>query len=180
MTEAKRIEPVPIETRRASLSDTDHWSTPQWLFDRLNNIFHFDLDAAADARTAKCSNYLGLDNGRDALVVPWQDYGSRIFINPPYSAGAGPLYKWVSIMQRTAVDYRRLVCAILPATPSAKWYYERVVGQAIKMPTKTRVKFVPPPGHEVNPETGKKRDGARHDTQIVVWLEDFVDWVIID
>lgn len=38
-------------------SKTDKWSTPQWLFDRLNNIFCFTLDACADNANHKCEKY---------------------------------------------------------------------------------------------------------------------------
>ena len=183
MTEKRNIKiatevDVPIAARKAALIDSDHWRTPQHVFDRLNNIFHFDLDAAADAGSSKCANYLGLDNGRDSLVVPWQDYGSRIFVNPPFSPGAGPLIRWVGIMRYTAEAHRRLVCAVLPATPCAQWFYEHVKGRAVILFTKARMKFEPPPGMEINPETGKKRTGGRTDTMIVVWLEDFHDWAV--
>ena len=35
-------------------SKTEDWETPQWLFDRLNRIFCFELDAAASDTNHKC------------------------------------------------------------------------------------------------------------------------------
>ena len=37
---------------------TPEYSTPQWLFDHLNDEFHFTLDVAALPETAKCARYL--------------------------------------------------------------------------------------------------------------------------
>ena len=31
------------------ISNSDEWTTPQWLFDRLNARFQFTLDAVRDA-----------------------------------------------------------------------------------------------------------------------------------
>ncbi len=35
----------------------DLWATPQWLFDRLDVVLSFELDAAADETNAKCEAY---------------------------------------------------------------------------------------------------------------------------
>lgn len=53
-------------------SKTDMWETPQNLFDRLNRVFHFDLDVCATAENAKCERYFTeRDNG---LEQPWGGY----------------------------------------------------------------------------------------------------------
>jgi site-specific DNA-methyltransferase (adenine-specific) len=51
-------------------SNTDNWSTPKWLFEELNNEFHFDMDPCP------------LRSLTDGLDKPWP---GNIFINPPYS-----------------------------------------------------------------------------------------------
>ena len=38
-------------------SKTDEWETPQALFEKLDNEFHFDLDPAADDKNHKCTRY---------------------------------------------------------------------------------------------------------------------------
>lgn len=38
-------------------SQTDQWATPQDFFDKLNEEFHFTLDAAADEFNHKCKKY---------------------------------------------------------------------------------------------------------------------------
>jgi site-specific DNA-methyltransferase (adenine-specific) len=43
-------------------SNKDDWETPKWLFDRLDGIFHFQLDAAASANNRKCQRYFDETN----------------------------------------------------------------------------------------------------------------------
>ena len=50
-------------------SATDKWATPQDFFDKLNDEFHFTLDAAADETNHKCDNYY--DENVDGLAQPW-------------------------------------------------------------------------------------------------------------
>lgn len=38
-------------------SKTEMWETPQDLFDRLNNKYHFDYDVCAIQENAKCQQY---------------------------------------------------------------------------------------------------------------------------
>lgn len=57
------------------------WETPQWLFDDLNEEFHFMLDPCAYHETAKCNKYY--TKKEDGLIQNW---GKEIvFCNPPYS-----------------------------------------------------------------------------------------------
>ena len=56
-------------TRGMMTSTTAEWETPQDLFDKLNAMFHFDLDPCATAENAKCERYYTAeDNG---LQLPW-------------------------------------------------------------------------------------------------------------
>lgn len=45
------------------------WSTPQAIFDKLNDEFHFTLDAAATPENAKCERYY--TKAEDGLKMPW-------------------------------------------------------------------------------------------------------------
>lgn len=45
-------------------STSDNWATPQYLYDDLNNEFHFTLDPCADETNHKCDTYFTKeDNG---------------------------------------------------------------------------------------------------------------------
>ena len=50
-------------------SNTDNWSTPQHVFDELNDEFHFNLDPCTDNQNHKCDKfYTKEDNG---LLQDW-------------------------------------------------------------------------------------------------------------
>lgn len=45
-------------------SKTNEWETPQWLFDELNEEFHFNLDPCSTDENAKCEkHYTEQDDG---------------------------------------------------------------------------------------------------------------------
>lgn len=59
-------------------SERDDWETPQSLFDKLNQEFHFTIDVASSDSNAKCEkHYTMKDNG---LTKSWGG-GSR-FLQP--------------------------------------------------------------------------------------------------
>lgn len=50
-------------------SDKNYWETPQALFDKLNDEFHFTLDAAANETNHKCDQYFTAE--MDGLQQNW-------------------------------------------------------------------------------------------------------------
>ena len=38
-------------------NNSSEWSTPQWLFDRYNDVYKFNLDVCATPENAKCNKY---------------------------------------------------------------------------------------------------------------------------
>ena len=60
-------------------SETDQWSTPNDLFERLNSIFNFGIDVCADSDNAKCDVFY--DESMDGLKQDWQGV---LWCNPPY------------------------------------------------------------------------------------------------
>lgn len=59
---------------------TVEWETPQDLFDRLNDEFHFTIDACASKDNAKCKRYFTKE--QDGLKQDWT--GEVVWCNPPY------------------------------------------------------------------------------------------------
>ena len=81
-------------------SNDDTWSTPRDFFDKLNDEFHFGLDAAALASsTLVPDNWYGPDHPqlirRDAFQRLWTiDAGNKpIWLNPPYGRTIGDWMK---------------------------------------------------------------------------------------
>ena len=56
------------------------YRTPRWLFDLLNQEFHFTIDGCASPQNALCPRYCTLE--QDALRQDWA--GERVWWNPPF------------------------------------------------------------------------------------------------
>lgn len=50
-------------------SNSDEWETPQSVFDELDAVYHFDLDACATEQNAKCRRFF--DKAQDGLKQSW-------------------------------------------------------------------------------------------------------------
>ena len=66
------------------LEPKDQWETPQDLFDALDDVFLFTLDAAATKENAKVKAFYTM--GNDGLAQDWS--GESVFVNPPHTGGA--------------------------------------------------------------------------------------------
>ena len=68
-------------------SESVEWSTPQDVFDKLNEEFHFTLDAAATPENAKCERYY--TKAEDGLKMPWGGaYGAILLTGEPSVCGS--------------------------------------------------------------------------------------------
>ncbi len=98
-------------------SNSAEWSTPQELFDQLNDEFKFDLDAAAAPDNAKCETYFTKeDNG---LSLLWSAY--RVWLNPPYGR---TITNWIykAIEESSVEAGARVVVMLVPSRTDAKWW----------------------------------------------------------
>jgi phage N-6-adenine-methyltransferase len=115
-------------------SKSHEWGTPAWLFDRLNDEFHFTLDACATEEIAKCPRFFSIQE--DALLQRWE---KSTWVNPPY----GPSVKlWVRKSYEEALR-GNLVVMLLPARTDVEWFHRYcfVPGVEIRF-IKGRVDFV--------------------------------------
>lgn len=97
----------------------DNWSTPHWLFDELDRIYHFDLDVCADTRNYKCQSYYSLaDNG---LKQCW--FG-KCWMNPPYGRA---ITQWLNKarFETSRPDGKcDMVMCLLPARTDTNWWHD--------------------------------------------------------
>lgn len=122
-------------------SATDNWSTPDWLFDRLNTEFGFTLDPCADERNARCPRYF--TRVQDGLSRKWT---GRVFMNPPYGA---EISAWVEkAWWSMANGHAELVVCLLPARTDTSWWHRYVIRGEIRF-IRGRLKF----GRSVNSAT---------------------------
>ena len=111
-------------------SATDEWSTPQDVFDKLNEEFSFTLDPCANDTNHKCKKYFTkTENG---LLQNWDD--EIVFCNPPYGREIG---KWV----KKAAESKATVVMLLPARTDTKWFHDYIYEKAEIRFIKGRLKF---------------------------------------
>lgn len=112
-------------------SRSDEWSTPDDLFDKLNRLYHFDLDPCATDNNTKCENYYTKE--QDGLVQSWK--GARVFCNPLYGREVG---KWV---RKCSTEDTEICVMLLPARTDTKWFHEYIYNKAEIIFLKGRLKF---------------------------------------
>ena len=99
-------------------SKTPEWETPQYLFDKLNEEFSFDLDVCATKENAKCEKYYTKED--NAWIKEW---GERNWMNPPYGRDIGV---WVRKAFMNAKKNKKLTVALLPARTDTKWFHDYI------------------------------------------------------
>lgn len=116
-------------------SQKEDWETPQWLFDKLDQEFHFTIDVCADITNNKCNRYYTeLDNG---LIQDWSN--EIVWCNPPYGRKIGDWVKKASEVDTTVV-------MLLPARTDTRWFHKYIYNQAEIRFIKGRLKF----GNSIN------------------------------
>lgn len=123
--------------------DSDSYGTPDIVFNWLNKVFNFDVDAFASHTNAKCDRYYTKDNS--ALSAKKWNFRrggrlTKVFMNPPYSRTN--IY---NCMQKAYEESLKgcIVVAIVRDDPSTRWYQEFIHGKAYKViRLKERVKFI--------------------------------------
>ncbi len=121
------------------VTQKDEWETPQWLFDHLNEEFHFNFDAAATYENGKCNTI-----SSDSLNIPWykglgMPSGGRVWLNPPYSAGN--IDRFMQKAYEESLKGALVVCLVPCATDTRWWHNYAMKAQEIRF-IKGRVRFV--------------------------------------
>ena len=95
----------------------EDWETPQEIFDSLNSLYHFTLDAAAADDNYKCEkHYTATDSG---LNHSWG--GETVWLNPPYGR---QLKQWVRKAWEESQKPGTKVVLLLPARTDTKWFHD--------------------------------------------------------
>lgn len=129
---------------------SDNWETPQYLFDQLNEEFHFTLDACASEENKKCQRYFSVEN--NGLEKDWS--GEIVFCNPPYSE----VKKWVEKAYRESSENGATVVLLIPSRTDTKWFHEYIWGKSEIRFIKGRLRF------------GNATENAPFPSMIVVYL----------
>ena len=89
----------------------NEWSTPQALFNVLNDEFHFTCDVCSTDDNAKCAKHYTLAD--DGLEQKWSGV---CWCNPPYGR---EIPKWV---EKAALS-NALTVMLLPAKTDTQWFH---------------------------------------------------------
>lgn len=112
-------------------SETDEWATPQYLFDQLDEEFHFTLDPCCTHENAKCEKHYTKDE--NGLKQNWN--GETVFCNPPYGKEVG---LWA---KKCATSNAKCVVLLVPSRTDTAWFHDWVYGRAEIRFIRGRVKF---------------------------------------
>ena len=119
-------------------SQTDNWATPRDLWDKLNEVHRFNVDAAASQRNHLCEKWYGLDHEdesrRDGLAATWD--GDSVWLNPPYG-------RVIKDWTKAALNHSRngaTVVMLLPSRTDTRWFHEDCMQGDIEF-LKGRLKF---------------------------------------
>lgn len=97
-------------------SEDQKWETPQWLFDKLNNVFNFEVDIAAADNTAKCDIYYTEEN--DGFKYEWKE---TCWCNPPYGRHQ---IDWIRRASEQVDKYGNTIVVLIPARPDTKVWHD--------------------------------------------------------
>ena len=114
-------------------SKSDEWATPQYIFDKLNEEFHFTLDPCASADNHKCEKYYTKE--QDGLTKNWG--GCNVFCNPPYSK----IGDWVEKAYRETRQDNTVVVLLIPARTDTRYFHDFIYQRSEIRFVKGRLKF---------------------------------------
>lgn len=107
---------------RTGLANSDEWRTPDRLFNACSDHYGpFTLDAAAARWNARCERFY---TKRDSALA--RRWSGRVWCNPPYSRGN--LMKWAGYARYQVWGQCELVCTLVPAYTSERWWQQHVLG----------------------------------------------------
>ncbi len=111
------------------------WETPQELYEKLNQEFHFDIDVCATAENTKHYRYISPE--QDALKQDWNRYDT-CWMNPPYGRDITGI--WLKKAYEESQNGCTVVCLIPSRTDTIYWHEYAMKGE-IRF-VKGRIKFV--------------------------------------
>ncbi len=139
--------------KNRNIKHSDNWATPKWLYDELDNEFHFDFDPCPLTKKK-------ITPKNDGLLIDW---GGANFINPPYSRQLKDAFV------KRAIEMSKLgkLCVmLLPVSTSTILFHDYIKPNAHEIRfLRGRVKFE---GINTKGEFVKNTAG-QHDSMIVIF-----------
>lgn len=117
-------------------SENMNWCTPTDFFNKLNNEFHFVLDAAATDETAKCNDYFTPET--NGLLQSWERSDGAVFCNPPYGR---EIKKWVKKAYEESKKHSTIIVLLIPARTDTIYFHDYIYNRAEIRFIRGRLKF---------------------------------------
>lgn len=137
-------------------SDNQKWETPIELFDKLNEVFDFKYDLAAEDITAKCKNYYTPED--DAFNYTWDQTS---YLNPPYGREQ---IKWIERAYEQSKKNGNTIVCLIPARPDTKIWHNVIFNYAKSICfIKGRLKF------------GGSKDSAPFPSALIIFSNNLTD-----
>jgi len=117
-------------------SKTDLWSTPQDLFDKLNEEFQFQMDVCATHDNHKCDRYMTPEE--DALSDNMEPHWiGKLWMNPPYGR---EISRWVKRAYESSIKYKATIVCLVPARTDTSWWHDYCIKGKVRF-IRGRLKF---------------------------------------
>ena len=107
------------------MSESNEWTTPQWLFEALKAEFDFTLDPCSTHENAKCARHFTVqENG---LAQDWSN--DVVFMNPPYGS---QIKLWMGKAYRESLKGAVVVC-LVPARTDTHWWHSYAMRGEVRL-----------------------------------------------
>lgn len=113
-------------------SNRQDWETPDDLFDKLHEEFHFTLDVCANQFNKKLDTYYSIED--DAFSKEWV---GNCWMNPPYGRD---ISKWIEKAFNSGKASGATVVCLLPVRSDTIWWHKYCMNGEIRFINK-RLKF---------------------------------------
>ncbi len=140
--------------KNRNIIHSDNWETPEYIYKPLNDEFKFNFDPCP-------INNAGINEKNDGLLIEW---GSRCFINPPYSRRLKEEFIKKAIHESSK---GKLCVCLIPVSTSTVLFHDYIlpnITDEIRF-LKKRVKFI---GINTFGEKVENKCGM-HDSMIVIF-----------
>jgi hypothetical protein len=147
------------EGMNAKTDQSQHWITPGWLKDAVENLGggRIDLDPCAGPQGSgnPVNARYWYTEADDGLVKPWAIEGVRlVYVNPPYKEARAWKDK---ALWESGLNHKLLIYFLGPAFTDQTWYHESLMHCGEEWSFKGRVRFLRPDGR---PATGPRFPSA--------------------
>ena len=115
-------------------SKNSEWTTPQDLYNALDEEYGFTLDPCATHESAKCKKYYTPED--DGLNKDWT--GQTVFMNPPYGR---EIKHWLKKAWLSSRKGNTTVVCLIPARTDTKYWHEYCMKAHRIIFIKGRLKF---------------------------------------